>query len=44
MGLFLRRYQQKAGAWRSVKYEAVSLKVYEPVSHARRSIGDYLSL
>lgn len=30
--------------WRSVKYEEVYLKAYETVSHARRSIGDYLNL
>jgi putative transposase len=30
--------------WRSVKYEEVYLKAYESVSHARRSIGDYLNL
>jgi putative transposase len=29
---------------RSVKYEEVYLKVYESVSHGRRSIGDYLIL
>jgi putative transposase len=27
-----------------VKYEEVYLKAYESVSHARRSIGDYLNL
>ncbi|WP_425266547.1 IS3 family transposase [Caballeronia arationis] len=30
--------------WRSVKYEEVYLRAYESVSHARRSIGDYLNL
>jgi putative transposase len=30
--------------WRSVKYEEVYLKAYESVSHARRSIGDYMNL
>jgi putative transposase len=30
--------------WRCVKYEEVYLKAYESVSHARRSIGDYLNL
>jgi putative transposase len=30
--------------WRSVKYEEVYLKAYESVSHARRSIGDYINL
>ncbi|WP_429524643.1 integrase core domain-containing protein [Paraburkholderia youngii] len=30
--------------WQSVKYEEVYLKVYESVSHARRSIGDYINL
>ncbi|MDH6153287.1 MULTISPECIES: IS3 family transposase [Paraburkholderia] len=30
--------------WRSVKYEEVYLKAYESVSHARRSIGDYVNL
>jgi putative transposase len=30
--------------WRSVKYEEVYLKAYESVSHARRSIADYLNL
>ncbi|MGF6935298.1 putative transposase [Paraburkholderia sp. UCT70] len=30
--------------WRSVKYEAVYLKAYESVGHARRSIGDYINL
>jgi putative transposase len=29
--------------WRSVKYEEVYLKAYESVSHARRSIGDYIN-
>jgi putative transposase len=29
--------------WRSVKYEEVYLKAYDSVSHARRSIGDYLN-
>jgi putative transposase len=29
--------------WRSVKYEEVYLKAYDSVSHARRSIGNYLS-
>ncbi len=28
--------------WRSVKYEEVYLKAYDSVSHARRSIADYL--
>ncbi|MCM2548574.1 integrase core domain-containing protein [Burkholderia glumae] len=30
--------------WRSVKYEEVNLKAYEAVSHARRSINDYIEL
>jgi hypothetical protein len=30
--------------WRSVKYEEVYLKAYESVSHARRSIADYMNL
>ncbi|NPT38493.1 IS3 family transposase [Paraburkholderia xenovorans] len=30
--------------WRSVKYEEVYLKAYESVSHARRSIGQYIEL
>ncbi|ARK43641.1 Putative transposase [Burkholderia pseudomallei] len=30
--------------WRSIKYEEVYLKAYESVSHARRSIGQYISL
>ncbi|WP_394335868.1 IS3 family transposase [Burkholderia savannae] len=30
--------------WRSVKYEEVYLRAYESVSHARRSIGDYIEL
>lgn len=30
--------------WRSVKYEEVYLKAYESVSHARRSIGEYIEL
>jgi putative transposase len=30
--------------WRSVKYEEVYLKAYESVSHALRSISDYLNL
>jgi hypothetical protein len=30
--------------WRSIKYEEVSLKAYESVSHARRSIGQYIEL
>jgi putative transposase len=30
--------------WRSVNYEEVYLKAYESVSHARRSIGDYINL
>ena len=30
--------------WRSVKYEEVYLKAYDSVSHARRSIGDYINL
>ncbi|WP_425195007.1 IS3 family transposase [Paraburkholderia kururiensis] len=30
--------------WRSVKYEEVYLKAYESVSHARRSIGNYINL
>ncbi|WP_407643089.1 IS3 family transposase [Caballeronia glebae] len=29
--------------WRSVKYEEVYLKAYDSISHARRSIGNYLS-
>src|SRR6202022_2407506 len=29
--------------WRSVKYEEVYLKAYDSVSHARRSIGNYLN-
>lgn len=28
--------------WRSIKYEEVYLKAYESVSHARRSIGEYV--
>lgn len=28
--------------WRSIKYEEIYLRAYEPVSHARRSIGDYI--
>ncbi len=30
--------------WRSVKHEEVYLKAYESVSHARRSIGEYIDL
>ncbi|WP_411376550.1 IS3 family transposase [Burkholderia pseudomallei] len=30
--------------WRSIKYEEVYLKAYESVSHARHSIGEYISL
>ncbi len=30
--------------WRSVKYEEVYLKAYESVSHAGRSIGEYIEL
>ncbi|WRS69971.1 IS3 family transposase (plasmid) [Burkholderia thailandensis] len=30
--------------WRSVKYEEIYLRAYESVSHARRSIGDYIEL
>jgi putative transposase len=30
--------------WRSVKYEEVYLRAYESVSHARRSIGDYMNM
>lgn len=30
--------------WRSLKYEEVYLKAYESVSHARRSIGQYIDL
>jgi putative transposase len=30
--------------WRSTKYEEVYLRAYESVSHARRSIGDYIEL
>jgi putative transposase len=30
--------------WRSIKYEEVYLKAYGSVSHARRSIGDYIEL
>ncbi|OMZ60541.1 transposase [Burkholderia pseudomallei] len=30
--------------WRSIKYEEVYLKAYESVSHARHSIGVYISL
>ncbi|WP_432207428.1 IS3 family transposase [Burkholderia pyrrocinia] len=30
--------------WRSIKYEEVYLKAYESVSHARRSIGEYIEL
>jgi transposase InsO family protein len=30
--------------WRSIKYEEVYLKAYESVSHARRSIGEYVNL
>ncbi|MBR7963053.1 IS3 family transposase [Burkholderia vietnamiensis] len=30
--------------WRSIKYEEVYLKAYESVSHARRSIGEYINL
>ncbi|WP_420481984.1 IS3 family transposase [Burkholderia thailandensis] len=30
--------------WRSIKYEEVYLKAYESVSHARRSIGEYIDL
>ncbi|WP_372454370.1 IS3 family transposase [Burkholderia catarinensis] len=30
--------------WRSIKYEEVYVKAYESVSHARRSIGDYIEL
>ncbi|AYZ95011.1 integrase core domain-containing protein [Burkholderia dolosa] len=29
---------------RSVKYEEIYLRAYESVSHARRSIGDYIEL
>ena len=29
--------------WKSVKYEEVYLKAYEPVSEARRSLGKYLA-
>jgi putative transposase len=30
--------------WRSVKYEEVYLRAYDSVSHARRSIGNYIDL
>ncbi len=30
--------------WRSIKYVEVYLKAYESVSHARRSIGEYIEL
>ncbi|MBU9423689.1 IS3 family transposase [Burkholderia gladioli] len=30
--------------WRSIKYEEIYLRAYESVSHARRSIGDYIDL
>ncbi|WP_425127333.1 IS3 family transposase [Burkholderia gladioli] len=30
--------------WRSIKYEEVYLKAYESVSHARRSISEYIEL
>lgn len=30
--------------WRTIKYEEVYLKAYESVSHARRSIGEYINL
>nr|WP_183733682.1 MULTISPECIES: IS3 family transposase [Paraburkholderia] len=30
--------------WRSIKYEEVYLRPYESVSHARRSIGEYIEL
>ncbi|MDN7526327.1 IS3 family transposase [Burkholderia orbicola] len=30
--------------WRSIKYEEIYLRAYESVSHARRSIGDYIEL
>lgn len=29
--------------WRSVKYQEVYLKAYDPVSHVRRSIANYLT-
>ncbi|WP_419690760.1 integrase core domain-containing protein [Burkholderia theae] len=30
--------------WRGIKYEEIYLRAYESVSHARRSIGDYIEL
>ncbi|MGY6164001.1 IS3 family transposase [Paraburkholderia strydomiana] len=30
--------------WRSIKYEEIYLRAYDSVSHARRSIGDYIEL
>nr|WP_321867682.1 IS3 family transposase [Paraburkholderia tropica] len=30
--------------WRSIKYEEIYLRAYESVSHARRSIGQYIEL
>ncbi|KVD75513.1 hypothetical protein WI89_08130 [Burkholderia ubonensis] len=30
--------------WRRIKYEEVYLNAYEPVSHARRSIDEYIEL
>nr|WP_186191257.1 IS3 family transposase [Burkholderia gladioli] len=30
--------------WRSIEYEEIYLRAYESVSHARRSIGDYIEL
>ncbi|WP_232448127.1 integrase core domain-containing protein [Burkholderia ubonensis] len=30
--------------WRGIKYEEVYLNAYEPVSHTRRSIDEYIEL
>lgn len=30
--------------WRSIEYEEIYLRAYDSVSHARRSIGDYIEL
>ncbi|CAG9228519.1 hypothetical protein PSP6_510060 [Paraburkholderia tropica] len=30
--------------WRSIKYEEIYLRAYESVSHARRSIDQYIEL
>ncbi len=40
-----KRQSQCGGrVWRGIKYEEIYLRAYESVSHARRSIGDYIEL